>query len=927
MPVRGELLERLDELTRVRDILAAAATGRGASLAVVGPPGIGKTELLRTAIRDAPGHGWQVATATGGELESDHPFGVCRDLLRPLVLAVPADERDDLFADAAALAAGALGLTSRSTTDEDLGAVLHGLYWLIVGLAERAPVLLLVDDLHWVDAPSLRLLAYLTRRLEGLPVALLLGSRPPAPGDLGEAVLTDPSLVVLEPSPLSSGAVTSLVRDHFGAEAEPEFCTACAEAAGGNPFLTVELLRALRTEGVPPTSDSADKVAQVGSSRAGRTIMRRLRGLTADARAVARALAVLHSTSNLGLVAELAELSPARTAAAVDELEHADLVTALAFTHPLVAAAVYGSIPAASRAHTHATAARLEYRASPDPNRAASHLLAAPALGDPWAAEVLLDAGLHALRQGAPQTAQRFLCRALTEPPPAGMRTTVLITLGRAQRAMGLPDAVEHLTEAIAQADDDTTRVEAAFALRDACSGLGRNVDAVVALRDLQARIADPGLRLRLEAAIAQTGMTHARAATLARPEIDSINRRLLAGECLPADVEGIGTLVASVTNTGSAADVGKRAAALLGRLSAEPPTALPTWSGSASWGIVVAEHPDADRLNSWLVAEARRRGESPLLGVALQNLAWSRLRRGDLAGAAADARTALEVSLLANGSLTLPESVALVMHVQLATGDIAAAAATLAAHQLDGDPGGESWTYAFLLHARAALRMAQDNVPAAVEDLRAAGDWCQATHAYSPSNLAWRSELALALHRQGEHAEAAEFARAELDLATAFGAPRATGVAARTLATITSDLDLLRDACATLEGVPIELARTLVELGSLLRRTRARADARTPLARALDLATRCGARPLAERARTELRLTGAQIRRTAITGRDALTAAELRTASLAATGQTNKQIAQHAFVTLKTVESHLAAAYRKLGITNRAQLRTALAV
>jgi DNA-binding CsgD family transcriptional regulator len=936
--VGGGLLERHDELEQVRDLLAAAASGSGSALAIVGPSGIGKTALLRAAIRDAPDRGFQVGTATGGELERDHPFGVCRDLFRPLVLAVSADERAELFSGAAVVCRGAVGFSAaHPTAAVDLGAVLHAVYWLIVGLAERAPLLLVVDDLHWVDAPSLRLLAYLTRRLAGLPVAMLLGSRPPAPGPDGElcaAVLADPGLRMLELAPLTASAVTSLVRDHFGSDVAPDFCSACVRAAGGNPFLTVELLRALRAEGVSPTSGSAAMVAQVGGARASRTIMRRLRGLSAEARAVAGALAVLHGTGNLGHVAGLAELSRTETIAAVDELAHADLVTAgaqITFTHPLVASAVYGSVPVGSRAQAHSRAARLEHQTSNDLDRAAAHLLAAPPLGDPWAAQVLLDAGRLAQQQAAPQTAQRFLSRALAEPPPAELRFATLMALGVAERMLGQPAAVDHLTEALTRADDGTAEVEAAIALRAAYVSLGRGIDAVAALRDVHTRVTDPGLRLRLEASIAHTGMSYASAVTLAQPEIDSINRRVTAGEPLPPEVDAIATLVAAATNTGSAAEIARRAARVFEEVRAtHPPATLPIWCGTASWPLVVAEHPEADQLNSWLATEARRRGDSLLLFIALQNLAWNRFRHGDLAGAtAADARSALGISQLGAGPVNMPEaSVALVMHLHLAAGDVAEAAATLAEHGLDGDLDAELWTYALLLQARAALRLAQNDVPAAIADLRAVGTWCLATRNVSPSALSWRSDLATALHRLGQDTEAAELATIELDLATAFGAPRAIGIAARTLATITGDADLMNRSCVTLEhaGATLELARALLEHGGLLRHTRARADARLPLARALDLATRCGARPLADLAHTELRLTGAQVRRTALTGRDALTAAELRTASLAAGGHTNKQIAQTTFVTIKTVETQLAAAYRKLGITNRTQLPTALA-
>jgi DNA-binding CsgD family transcriptional regulator len=137
----------------------------------------------------------------------------------------------------------------------------------------------------------------------------------------------------------------------------------------------------------------------------------------------------------------------------------------------------------------------------------------------------------------------------------------------------------------------------------------------------------------------------------------------------------------------------------------------------------------------------------------------------------------------------------------------------------------------------------------------------------------------------------------------------------------------LLEESADVLSGSPalLERARSLADLGAALRRAGRRADAREPLSEALDLAARCGARPLAARAREELRAAGARPRRGWRRGVEALTPSELRIARLAAAGQTNREIAHELYVTLKTVEGHLAHAYGKLGIAGRAELPGAL--
>ena len=158
------------------------------------------------------------------------------------------------------------------------------------------------------------------------------------------------------------------------------------------------------------------------------------------------------------------------------------------------------------------------------------------------------------------------------------------------------------------------------------------------------------------------------------------------------------------------------------------------------------------------------------------------------------------------------------------------------------------------------------------------------------------------------------------------FGGPRALGVALRAAGLARRGRDglaLLGDSVAALEGSPalLERAHSLAELGAALRRSGERTAARDPLARALDLAARCGARPLAARVRDEIRATGARPRRPWRTGVEALTPSEIRVARLAAEGRSNREIACELYVTLKAIEGHLARAYAKLGIEGRGQL------
>ena len=196
---------------------------------------------------------------------------------------------------------------------------------------------------------------------------------------------------------------------------------------------------------------------------------------------------------------------------------------------------------------------------------------------------------------------------------------------------------------------------------------------------------------------------------------------------------------------------------------------------------------------------------------------------------------------------------------------------------------------------------------------------------------MAWRSDAALSLSALGDARAAARLCDTEVALARRWGAGRALGVALRAAGLVTGGdrgLELLTEAVTVLRGSPaaLELARALTDLGAARRRAGGRAQARELLREGLDIAQRLGGAGLADRARAELVIAGGRPRRDAVRGRDALTPSELRVAQLAAAGQTNRQIAQALFVTMRTVENHLTSSYAKLGIAARPQLAAALA-
>jgi hypothetical protein len=251
------LFEREDDLAALDAALTEAVAGTGGVLLIEGPAGIGKTVLLEALRRRASAAKMTVLAARGGELERGFGFGIVRQLLEVALIGADAAERDRLLAGAARLAEPVFTDVSAAEDTGDVAfATLHGLYWLVVNLAERAPLLLAIDDAQCADEPSLRFLLHLAHRLAGLPVVVALTVRTDADRhrqDL-ESLMLEARPPVLRPRPLGESAVARLVRDSLGDDASNELCRVCAEATGGNPFLLSELLGEFRRDARPASA-------------------------------------------------------------------------------------------------------------------------------------------------------------------------------------------------------------------------------------------------------------------------------------------------------------------------------------------------------------------------------------------------------------------------------------------------------------------------------------------------------------------------------------------------------------------------------------------------------------------------------------------------------------------------------------------------
>jgi hypothetical protein len=503
----GTLLERDAEVAAVRAALLQARDGAGGVLWVEAPAGQGKTALLRSLRAEAAALGVRVLSATGAQIERDFAFGLVRQLFEGELLTAGAGRRDQLLAGAAALAAPVFAAEHGPTETTDVShARLHGLFWLTANLADAGPLALVVDDAHWGDAASLRFLDVLARRIEDVPVVLAIGARPSEPGaeqDLLDGIASGAAVRVLRPAALSAGAISGLVRDTLGEDVDPGFTRACVDATAGNPLLVRELLRTLAAEEVRGRADEAPLVRRAVPGTITRTVVSRLRRLSPESLATARAVAVLGDDARLGTVAELAGLSPEAAAAAHTGLVRVGLLAdeGLRFVHPMVAQAVHADLVGAERGRSHRRAAGLLAASGARADRIAVHLLHTDPEGDGWAADVLTAAGRRALSDGAPDTALRLLARAMEEPPDEAARPALALHLGLALARAGQgAGALQHLDEAIEHGD--VAVVAHAARLRgNLLVMLGRAGEASASMRAPLAAVAaqDPELAAGLE--------------------------------------------------------------------------------------------------------------------------------------------------------------------------------------------------------------------------------------------------------------------------------------------------------------------------------------------------------------------------------------------------------------------------------------------
>ena len=888
----ASIFGREAELTAIADLLAKPP----AAVVIEGEPGIGKTTVWEAGVAAAGG---RVLSCRAAGTEVQLSFAALGDLLAPaladLLPALPPPRRRALEV--------ALLLEDPDGPPPERRAVGLAVFDCLRLLAESGPVLVAVDDAHWLDDETAHALTFALRRLDEEPVMVLAAVR------AGEAPAFTAEHTSIGLGPLDSAALRRLVRDRLGIALPRPLLTRVHETSGGNPFYALELARAL---GDRSSLDAGERLPLSASLQA--LLAARLDDLPGETQTALLAAALLAQPTATAIGRR--EALEAAAAEGVIMLD-GDRV---AFANPLVAAAVEARAEPDERRAMHRELAEVAGDAE---TRARHRALGATGPDEGVAAE-LDGAALTALARGAPEAGAELLVLAaqLTPPARAEERRLRLVRAADAYVTAGaLAEARAFLDGLLAELGAGEER--AAVLLR-----LGTLAEDIAQAQPLLERArreaADDGLLAGIHLALGSAWPLHGIEHALANGRTALRHAERSGDDALVVHV--LARLALWMLWAGRSPAKALERALIHGRRPGEFPDDSPVFA-LGLWQLYQGDLDNAREAFQGLADRAADAGDDVDWLALRGRLAEVELRAGRWQEALAHADAAYELAeqlgLNVDGGLSAYWKSLVEAHIGNADDARAAAAAgaTVAREATEEN------TLVMSLGAVGFLDLSLGDDKRALANLRPLLDWLMPR------------ELALATHPLGPYAIEALVGVGELDEANELidqlrrearriQSPWAFAVAARLRGTALAAAGELDGAAGALEAAvarhrdwPFERARTQFELGRVRRRRKEKAAARTALEGAIEVFDALPAAVWAGRGRAELDRLG--LRRGTS---DELTATERRVAQLAASGLKNHEVAARLFVSPKTVEANLARAYRKLGIRSRAELGARLA-
>ena len=903
------LAGRETEQRQIDQLLQRAAAGSSGVLVLRGDPGIGKTALIEyAASRAGP---MQVLRTTGIEAENELGFAGLYSLLHPVTAYLKA-----LPEPQAVALRSALGLGRRVRRPPDRLAVAAGMHGLLTTVAEADPLLILVDDLHWLDRASQEALLFSLRRLDRDAIACLLTLRPSTAAPAG--------LPCLDVTGLDSDAAERLVEAVAGTKPAPVTARRLYAETGGNPLALVELSAALTAEQLAGAELPAAPLEPGAAIRQRFAV--RLDRLSPSARTMLLVAAAAGRCPPAEVHAAAARLGPL-DGDTLGEAENAGLIrltgTGIEFPHPLLRSVAYHiAVPAQRRAAHQALAETLTGR---DAERAAWHLAAAATGPDDAAAAALDAAAALAARKGAPLEAAAAWERAAELSADAEQAGGRLSRAAEAALNGGDLDRVRRLTQTMPTPEQRLSRGRM-LAVRGRLDLLtGQMAVAQRELAESASMTAEANPLLAVElldqavSAALEAGL-HDEARQAAGRMADLAERSDETARFL-ADLAhgGLAWL------RGEAEDGMSLILQAVSRLEANPALASrPERQLDLASAWCDAGRPDrAWPCSNRAVELARDEGAAGRLPRALAWAAWLDGEGGRWSRALANASQALDLALATGQTYLACYASTILANVEAAQGrDDDCLRHANDAEQIATEFGLRKLE----LQARrslALLDLGRGRLEEAIvryQGLRRLMADAGIAHPYYSTI----PDLIEAYVRAGATDRAQALLPEFLASVPGRANPQSAARAARCRGmTATEDFDTpFSEAIALHErgDVVFQHARTHLAYGERLRRAQRRRDARVQLRAAAEIFDRLDARPWAERARAELRASGETLA-SGGGGGEQLTPQELQIALLVTEGRTNAEVGRALFLSTRTVEFHLSRAYRKLGVASRIEL------
>jgi DNA-binding CsgD family transcriptional regulator len=911
-------------LTQLKGLFADSSAGAGHVVLVDGGPGVGKTRLIQAFCDYVVESGALLLTATGSRAERTLRMGVVDQLFQGAALAPEFSERVSRLVTVDCQPE--IDPDPVTISQADVGSV-HALCAVLLELSRQRPVVVAIDDLHFVDGVTLQVLLYLRRRLRSARILLVLGewAQPRLTRPLFRAELARQPHHRITLGPLSRDGVAELLAQHLDASTATRLAPAVYLLSGGNPLLVHALVDDYRSE--RRTQTGTDARQPVAGAAFGEAVLTCLLRWGSELLTVARGLATLGRSATPALVGRLVGVTPDVAAEVFDVLSAAGLLESECFEQPEAVAAVLNGLSADDRSRLHARAAKLLLAQGAAASAVARQIIAAGGVAEQWAVGLLRKTADQALANDEVETALTSLELAMGAGAGEQELVEIRAVLARAEWRVNPSAAARHvypLHRAIG--DGLLAGPDGAVVVRHLL-WQGDGEGAAKALHLLIGEAGPAGDQTAAELRLAYHWMYGRlpRPATRENGARARVASRLTATSASPwaRAADGLSSMFTSAAGN----EVASSAEYILQRRLSD--TTLEAVA-VALFALCYADKPSQAAF--WcdaLLGEAARRRATTWQAVLRSVRADIAFRQGDLAAAEAQASTALGLLHADSWGVVIgyPLSTLLLTNVAMGRRE----PADELAKRVVPDAMLHTLFGLRYLHACGHHHLASGRLLAAFSDFERCGTMMRQSDLDVPALVPWRSDLALTQLRLGRPKAPRDLVCEQLGRPGGATGGRVRGISLRVLAA-TSELRqrpaLLREAIDLLQvaGDRLELARALADLSQAHDELGEYGRARAIAGRAAHEAKACQAEALSARlSRHRLAETLSKTSDEQADDLPALSDAERRVATLAAFGHTNREIGRKLYITVSTVEQHLTRVYRKLKVNGRSGLPACL--